>query len=98
MSGHVHGFECSFGSPTCPEFATPPVEWIRPGWRLNPRRFDWLRMARCLLLTGHKWTINSRQTQRVCYRCWTVQDAIEAYRPANPYRDRAARQVTEGGA
>jgi hypothetical protein len=74
MSGHEHGFACSFGSPTCPEFGTPPVEWERPGWRLGPHRFDWLRSLRCLIV-GHRWDVNRRRTQRSCPRCWIVQDA-----------------------
>lgn len=42
-------------------------------WRLSPKRWDWLRSIRCAV-TGHTWEVNSRHTQRVCYRCWTVVD------------------------
>lgn len=50
------------------------VEWER-GWRLSPKRWDSLRSIRCLL-TGHRWHVNSRSTQRSCDRCWVVQDRI----------------------
>lgn len=42
-------------------------------WTLSPRRGDMLRRFRCALL-GHDWGTNPRETQRMCPRCWTVEE------------------------
>ena len=50
------------------------VRWGR-GWRVGPQRWDWLRSIRCAL-TGHRWAVNARRTQRCCGRCWMVQNPV----------------------
>lgn len=51
-------------------------------WRLGPKRWDWLRSIRCAL-TGHRWESSGpRSMQRVCYRCWTVDDTAAVERAA----------------
>jgi hypothetical protein len=42
-------------------------------WTLSPKRGDSLRRLRCAL-TGHDWRVNARATQRLCPRCWTIEE------------------------
>jgi hypothetical protein len=69
------------------------ARWGR-GWRIGPKRFDWLRTLRCLLI-GHQWQVNPRSTQRSCPRCWIAQDAHPV--PADHGTDRADEEGDHRG-
>lgn len=56
--------------------------WRLTSGRLSVRVLDLFHVARCAI-TGHDWTVNSQGTQRVCYRCWTVDDGLAAARRAS---------------